>query len=255
MLTRRNSIIAIIVLMLIAVGLFLLRHYKKQDWQLVKQGPVVTAVYGLGTVQSDQVFNLKTGVAKYIKKMYVNEGDKVVEGEKLLQYNDDQIIRSPFSGIVTYRPTFTNEIPSPNTTILTITNLEKRYFLVSMDQDSLLNVKLGQKAVINFAALPKQKFDGEVKSIYSDGNNFYVRVDVKSLPQTVLRGMTADVAIITHSAKDSIQIPLAALKKDTVTYELDGIKKTVVVQIGAQAKGWGQVLSNNIPANAKVLIN
>ncbi|MEM1243643.1 MAG: HlyD family efflux transporter periplasmic adaptor subunit [Pseudomonadota bacterium] len=239
---------------IIVAAYFIYQHKTVQHWQKLRVGNMVQAIYGLGTVHSDQVYNLSVGVTNFVKTIFVETGDYVNKGEKLVQYNDGHYVLAPFSGTITSRPFFSNQVANPQATILTLTNLKRRYLLVNMDQDSLLNIGKSKQAIISFEAMPKQKFYGKIESIYSHEGNFFIRITAPDLPEKILPGMTADVAIITKTHADTLQVPVQSVKQGKITYKVADQIKTVAVKIGSVTDGWGQLLSDNIPKNAEVLL-
>src|SRR5690606_36202808 len=99
----------------------------------------------------------------------------------------------------------------PNSEILTITNLNDRYMVVSMEQQGALRVRRGQYARLSFDSIREKTFQGIVESIYSQGNDFLARINLENLPYNILPGMTADVAIAIKEHKDVLLVPIAAL--------------------------------------------
>ena len=253
---KRNKLFIIIVAIILIIGglVYALHQNKTPTWQAVKHAPVVSAIYGLGTVQANRSFNLVSGVTNYIQKIYVNLGDTVSQGQMLVSYRDGHSVNAPFAGVVTAKMSNVDEIVSPQSNVLTVTDLSDLYILVSLDQDSLLKLHHIEQVKINFEALPNTVFTGKVAAIYSNDNNFYVRIIPQNLPAKILPGMTADVALVTNAVQNSLLVPLAAVQQGKVTYQVGKQITTVNVQIGAQQNGWGQVISNNIPADAQVRV-
>lgn len=248
--------IAFLAVIIILCGIaFSVYKNKKPNWQPVKHASVVSAIYGLGTVEANRSFNLVSGVTNYIQKIYVNLGENVKQGQRLVSYRDGHSVASPFAGVVTAKMSNVDEIVSPQTNVLTVTDLSDLYILVSLDQDSLLKLHQIKQIKINFEALPDTVFTGKVAAIYSHDNNFYVRIIPQDLPAKILPGMTADVALVTNAVHNSLLVPLAAVQQGKVTYQVNKKITTVNVQIGTQENSWGQVTSNNIPANALVRVN
>ncbi len=254
---RLKKVVAIVVVIALIVGaVFLVLHHKEKPiWKSVKQAPVVSAIYGLGTVEANRSFNLASGVTNYIRKFYVDLGESVKKNQVLVSYLDGHSVRSPFDGVVTAKMSNVNEVISPQTNVLTVTDLSDPYLLVSLDQDSLLKLDNVKQVRINFEALPNDVFTGTVTAIYSHDSNFYIRIAPKGLSKKILPGMTADVALVTHNKENSLLIPLSSIKQGKVIYRVGKQVSTVQVQIGAQDNGWGQVVSNNIPDNAQVRVN
>lgn len=254
---KLNKRIWYVIVIIVVVGLafWLFRAKRQPSWQPVKQGKVISAIYGLGTVQASNVFKLTSGLTSYIQRIYVDIGDSVVKGQKLVLYRDGQIIKAPFPGVVTAKTSNVHEIAAPQTSILTVTDLANLYILVSLDQDSLLKLNQIKNVKINFEALPGKVFVGKVASIFSSDNNFYLKIIPQHLPQKILPGMTADVAIVTNSQTKSVLIPLAAVNQGKVTFRTNKTETTVQVQIAKVDDRLGQVLSDNIPANARVRVD
>jgi multidrug efflux pump subunit AcrA (membrane-fusion protein) len=255
-LSKKSTVISFMILIIILAGIALaIHHQTKNKWVAVKQAAIVNAAYGLGTVESQNVFTLTAGITNYIKKIYVNAGDHVSKGSKLLMYHDGQIVTAPFDGVISSKPTYANEITNPQSVLLTLTDLNDRYFLVSMDQDSILRIENAKKAIINFEALPNKKYYGAVESTYSNNANFYVRIKPDYLPPNILPGMTADIAIIVSKSKQSILVPLTAIKLGRVIYRVNNVESSVAVKVGQQQNGWAQIISDNVPVQAEVLVS
>lgn len=50
-----------------------------------QRGDVVEAVYGLGTVKSEENFSAKAAVTSSVDEFFVSEGQDIKKGQKLLQ--------------------------------------------------------------------------------------------------------------------------------------------------------------------------
>jgi len=254
-LSKRSIITTSIVIFTLIIIIAMIRHrHHRRQWVSARTGTVVNAIYGLGTVYSDQVFNLHFGVTKYINTIFVQQGQHVKKGALLMLDENNHRVTAPFSGTITAKPYSSYETATPQANILTLTNMHARYLQVSLDQDSFLQLQNAKQVRINFEALPKQTFDGTIVYRYANDQNFYLRVNITNLPDNVLPGMTADTAIITHLAAHNVQIPIAAIKAGKVTYRLHDQTKTIAVTIGAVDKGWGAITSHNIPATAKIQV-
>ncbi|MGZ3722088.1 MAG: efflux RND transporter periplasmic adaptor subunit [Bdellovibrionales bacterium] len=179
----------------------------------VERGAIVQSVYGIGTVFVNRSFQIKPGVIASIYKLYVREGDQVRKGDKLVQL-DTSMWTAPFAATVTFNPFKVGETVFPQTVIMTLVDLADRYLVVSLEQQGALRVQRGQKVKISFDTMRDKNYDGIVSSVYSNDNNFLARIDVAGLPERILPGMTADVAIEILVKKDVMLVPVAALEAD-----------------------------------------
>jgi multidrug efflux pump subunit AcrA (membrane-fusion protein) len=88
-------------------------------------------------------------------------------------------------------------------------------------------------------------YEGTVQSVYSNENNFLVRIGVTNLPTQLLPGMTADVAISIGEHKGVFVVPTNAIesgktihikRKDSGKLELISIKTGIVDGASAEVQ-------------------
>lgn len=210
-----------------------------------KRGDIVESIYGLGTVTADKTYHLRTGMALSIQKIYVREGDLVQPGDALVNI-EGRTLRSPIEGTATSIAYKDGELVTPQSAILTITNLEHLNLEVSLEQQSILRVKRQQNVYVSFESLRSERYEGVVASVYPRDNQFIVRIELKSWPPGVLPGMTADVAIMVGKKADALLIPLRSIVGGQVTRIRDGKKERVQIKLGVVDGEWAELISNNI---------
>lgn len=255
MATSKKSIIigVIFVFSLLTVFLIYSRFFKKQDLVRPKTGDIVESIYGLGTVSPDSVFRVRAGVSLTVRKLFVKEGDLIRVNDPLVQL-DESVMRSPIDGTVTAVSTKLGELITPQVAIVTVTNLNRLYLEVSLEQQSVLRIKKDQDVVISFESLREEKYQGKVFSIYPRDNQFIVRIELSDWPHGVLPGMTADVAILIGKKTNVLMIPLKSIVSGKVIRYRQGHKETLPVQLGVVDSEWGEVLSNNLTADDELFI-
>jgi membrane fusion protein, macrolide-specific efflux system len=221
----------------------------------LKQGTIKEAVYGIGTVTASQSFQLKSGVTTTIRRLYVKEGDIVKKGAPLVDLEGTSLFTAPFDGTITSVPFKERETVFAQSIVIILTNLKDRYILVSLEQQGALRVKSRQKAVINLDTIREHSFEGDVQSIYSNGIDFYVRIATSQLPDYILPGMTADIAIVIKEKDNVVLIPVAAIGKDGVLVQHDGkgIPKKVQVKIGLVDGAVAEVLEGDIKEGDRIV--
>jgi hypothetical protein len=82
--------------------------------------------------------------------------------------------------------------------------------------------------------------------LYSEEDVFKVRIRVESWPNSILPGMTGDVAIIIRENSDALLIPLRAISDNTVQVKTWYGSKTVPVQMGIIDGDVGEVVSGHL---------
>ena len=255
-LTKSKKIwITILILMIIFISIgtfFVVKPYSVQKKVKPKRGDIVESIYGLGVINSDKIFRVRAGIALAVKNLYVREGDEVKPGSPLVKL-DESIMRSPIEGTVTAVSYKDGELVTPQIAIVTITNLKSLFLEVSLEQQLILRVKKNQSAFISFESLRNEKTEGVISSVYPRDNQFLVRIDLKTWPNGVIPGMTADVAIVVGNKTNALLIPINTIVAGQVTRIRNGNKERVPVHLGIISDGWAEVISDHILEDDELL--
>lgn len=223
---------AIALIALFALGaIFSFRNY---GYEIVhpRKGDITEAVYGLGKVKSDQRFEVIVGVISTVTKRYVNEGDFVKKGSLLIEFDDSAKFRAPFDGTVTFVRAFPGETAIPNTPILRLEDLTKRYIEISLEQQATLRIRPDLPAKVSFESLRGRVLNARVAAVYPREDEFLARISVEDLDPSVLPGMTADVAIEISKIHDAMLVPLKAVQNGMVTVRRGGVWQKIKVDVG-----------------------
>ena len=230
------------------------RSQSKRITAKVVIGPVIDAVYGIGTVTASKTYQLKLGIASSLRNLFVHEGDLVREGAPLVQLEGVALFRAPFQGTITSIPFKQGESVFPQVPILTLTDLRDRYLVVTLEQQAAIRVEKGLLSVATFESLKDQQFKGTVRTIFSNDSLFVVHVDVKGLPDRVLPGMTADIAIQIGKRDQVKLVPIAALNNGKVLKVATGRTIEIPVEVGAIDGALAEVRSNDLSADDLVVV-
>ncbi len=222
-------IVTVVVLSLIFIkNLISARQYSKVPPQI---GELTEAVYSLGKVKSNQKYEVKLGVTSTVQKVYIKEGDSVVQGQSLIELDTKTTFKAPFAGTVTFLNVHEKETVSPQAIILRLENLKDRHIELSLEQEGALRIKSGQLAKISFESLRGEVLTGKVKSIFPKEDDFIANIEVTNLPENILPGMSADVAIEIGKISGTL-IPLKAIRNGFITLEKNGRKEKIKVEVG-----------------------
>lgn len=225
-------LIAFGVLFLIGLSVLMIRpKQKNQKLEPVIKGDVVEAVYGIGTVTANKSYYLKVAVSTAVRELMVKEGDLVKIHQPLIRF-EETVFKAPFAGTITSIQYKVGEIVTPQTTILSLVDMNDRYLTVSLEQLGAIKVRRGQTAMLRFEGLQNKVFESQVESIFSNQGQFIVRVNANSLPEEILPGMTVDVAIEISKKKEVLLGPIAGLKDGALTVVTGRKQKIVPVKIG-----------------------
>ena len=237
-----------LVLLAVAGGFYFWSRHKSANGTKagLKRGPIVEAIYGLGTVTSNREFNFKVGVTSQIRQIFVREGQEIGAGAPLLRLEDSGVQKAPFSGTVISLPFKEGETVYPQAPILTLVDLHDRYIRVSLEQQGAIRVRPGQTARLTFESLRGQKFEGKIESIFPRSDQFVAHITVRDLPKEILPGMTADVAIEVGRKPDALLLPVTALSSGRVIVERGNHPQKIEVKIGIVDGEWAEVLEGDV---------
>jgi macrolide-specific efflux system membrane fusion protein len=218
-----------------------------------RRGPLVEAVYGVGTVTARRVYQIKTSVPGIVRKQPVKEGQNVNAGDLLLTVDEGAKFTAPFAGTITSTAAKEGELINPQMPILTLMNLNDLYLEVSLEQQSALRIRKGQRAVSTFESLRNERFTGRVDAVFPREGQFIVRIELEQFPPGVLPGMTSDVAIEVANRQDVLMVPISSVKSGAVQVMRGRRRVRVPVKVGAVDAQWAEVLEGNLQAGEAVI--
>lgn len=252
-LNRRNAAVAAgTVLVVIAVLLF--RSCSSNRVSRPKVGPVVEAVYALGTVKSDRWYNVRFGMNAIVQRIFVIEGRDVAAGAPLVMTDSGAVFSAPFAGTVTLVPFREGEMAPAGQPVLSMASQKEMYVRVSLDQESIVRVRKGQQAELSFENIREEKVRGAVESVYPSGNEFIVRIAVGSFPAGVLPEMTCDAAIMIRREEKALMIPAASITNGRVTVVRKGSRSTFQAKTRAVDEEWAEVLDGSVHIDDTIIM-
>ena len=238
-----------------AIGFFL--QSKRQNSSLVgtvKKGSIIEAVYAIGTVTANRSYTLKVAIASNVNQVYVREGDFVSKGQNLIQLADTPVFRSPFDGTVTSVNYKIGETVAPQSQIVSVVDMKDRYLIANLEQQGAIKVTKGQNVRLSFEALRDKTFYGKTEVIYVKDGQFTVRISGNNLPESILPGMTVDVAIEISKKESALLAPTSGLTKGNFTKIVGKSQIIVPVKVGLMDGERVEILEGDLQENDQVLL-
>ena len=153
---------------------------------------------------------------------------------------EDATVHAPISGTVISRPATPGTIitsatsASGGTTLMTLADLGRVRFRVTIDEVEMANVRVGESAVVTVDAFPDHPFDGivdkiEPQAVVTQGVTFFpVLVSVSNKEGLLMPGMNGEVAIKAADLTNVIQVPIDAIRP---TNELAAVARMFKISI------------------------
>src|SRR6266542_3958040 len=143
-------------------------------------------------------------------------------------------VSAPIAGVITYLPVKEGEVTiigtmnNPGTQLLTVSDMSEVEAVMMVDETSVPEVKVGQKANLTVDAYPGQKFKGIVTEVGSspiakndpdllsltqgsEAINFKVKIRVVNPPDTIRPGFSVTADVLTGRKEGATAIPIQAL--------------------------------------------
>lgn len=177
---------------------------------------------------------------------------------EIAQYNLNQAkLYAPFSGTILKMPLKVGEyFAGPQSTnSIQIGNLSSFKVETEINELDILEIKPGQKALVEFDANPGTKYEGEVIRINpapqfnSTGVvNYLVEISLNPELENIYHGLSANVEVITEEKVEVLQLPFVAIqRKEDGQYvkikDKDGIITEKKVETGLQSINNVEIIS------------
>ena len=175
----------------------------------------------------------------------------------LLAYSE---VRSPIDGVVTDRPTYEGETPTPGTPLMTLMDASSVIARTHIPQDQAVQLKSGDAATVRAPGDIEVAGKVTLVSPALDPNSTTVEVWIEAPnPDGRLRpGTTVTVEMLARTVDDAIVIPASALLKTpeggtSVMIVRDGHAQQVAVETGIREKDRVQI-SNGLAGGETVIV-
>lgn len=256
MIKKAKFYIIMMVIILVALVIYFTRIYlQNKNFSRIKPhvGTITEAIYGLGKVRSNHRFEVKLGILSTIKKIYVHEGDFIEKKQRLVDLDSGVTIFSPISGTVTLVAADEGETVLPQIPFIRVEDLQDRYLELSLEQDGILRIRKGQNALVSFEALRGEVLSGTVVALYPKDDEFIAHIEINSLRENILPGMTADVSVEVGKIH-GLLIPIKAVKNGFVSLRRNNRIEKVKIEIGLSDNLSVEVKDDSIKESDEVLV-
>lgn len=162
----------------------------------------------------------KATTASALSDMVSSRADLDLARQKL----EDATVLATINGTVISRPATTGTIitsatsANGGTTLMTLADLGRVRFRVTIDEVEMANVRVGEPAAVSVDAFPDRQFDGivekiEPQAVVTQGVTFFpVLVTVNNKEGLLMPGMNGEVTIRAADLSNVVQVPIDAIR-------------------------------------------
>ena len=171
------------------------------------------------------------------------------------------VLRAPFSGVITYYDVAEGEVVATTDRLLTITDISTVWVLADVYEQDLAYVSEGKTVTIKVASYPDESFRGRITYISDviepSTRTAKVRCVVANPGRRLKLEMFATVNIPTGRERNVLAVPASAIQlidgKPVVFVQVSPAEfRKQEIETGAEADGWIEVLSGLRPGDRVV---
>lgn len=165
----------------------------------------------------------------------------------------DTIIRAPFSGFVSDRPTAVGEFVTSASVIVTLLRTNPMKIQIQVAEADVPSVTIGRSVSLQVDAYRDRRFAGVVTainpSIDSTSRAATVEASIDNSDNSLRSGMFATARIIKEGGGPGVFVPKSAIYNDQPTQSyrafviVEGIARLRVIQLGLEEGEFQQILS------------
>lgn len=178
---------------------------------------------------------------------------------------DNAQLLAPFAGTITQVDVNTGDLVSTGDVAFRIDDLASIYVDLQISEVDLASLEPGQKATLEFDAIPDKVYSGEVTSVGMVGTNsqgvvnYPVTARITNVDEDIRPGLTALVNIVVDQVDDALLVPNRAIRttggQSSVTILFEGQQIVVPVTVGLVGDSMSEVVSEQLREGDAVVIN
>lgn len=262
-------LIFIIIISAIVYYCFFNKTEDKEDETIisestVEQMTILNTMSNSSSVTSALIENIELHATYYYEEMYFKENEYVEEGENILKYTNGTYLTAPYNCVITEISIPEKGEKCTNSHYITVQSTEILTMSLTVGEDELDTVYIGQEAQISVDVVKEKIYTGYVTNVSniatysSNGSKFTVTVEFENDGQISI-GMSATCNVVLEKAENAIAVPVEAIytenrQKYVIVKNEDGTTENIIVETGISNDAYTEITSNNLSIGQIVLI-
>ena len=202
---------------------------------------------------------------------YVDQSEEIRAAQAKVQSLQNKVNQAkiivPSSGTITAIYAVPGEYVEQGEVAVQVDNLDNLIVEVSINEEDINKVEVGQTVILTFDAIAKKEYTGFVLSVDEDGTEnangvveYNAEIKMEDADEDVKPGFTAVVSIVVDSVEDGLLVANDAIivQEDGTTMLAvigdDGAVEMIPVEVGAESDAYTQVTSDEIADGLEVSI-
>lgn len=180
---------------------------------------IMNTISKTGEIKSNTEENLNLHTSYYLSEVYVQENEYIAKGENILKYTNGTYLTAPYNLVVTSLNLPDVGLIFTSKHSISVKGTDTLQTTLTVDEDDLDIVYVGQEAQITISALNNKVYTGYVTNISttasysSNGSKFTVTVEFENDGE-ILIGMTGKTEVILEKAENVVAVPIEAVETE-----------------------------------------
>ncbi len=259
--TVRKLFVTAVVLCILGIAGFVTVRKLQADYRIIYDpytaatGSITNSLNYSGTMQlvSNKMYTSPSDAK--VREIYVTEGSRVEQGDKLMRLSDGTTLSAEFDGTVNRILAEKGDEVKNNSNLIQLVDFDHMQVSFRIGESNVRDVAAGQAVLINVASV-SAAFEANIKSIdYSSysGNNvaYYTAVaDVDtSAVDYIYPGMQATITMVKEEAKDAVILKMDAIStaQDNTAFvyvqDEDGNMREQAITVGISNGNFAEIRS------------
>jgi membrane fusion protein, heavy metal efflux system len=240
----------------------------------VEESDFEEIVFALGRIEAipSKIAAVSSRIPGRVIELKAIPGDQVQAGQEVARIESRQpgdpppsiVLKAPIAGLITKVEARLGDPLEPEKSLMEITDLGEVYAVARVPEHQAGNMKLGTVAHIKVAALPNEKFDGELLRFGTSADRQSGTIDaIFRLPNTsgLLRAdMRAEFSIVLSKRLGVVSVPRGAIQGEAANrfvyvedFDLKNAFVKTQVEVGKINDRFVEILSGLLPGDKVVI--
>ena len=255
-----RKILAMLLILVLLAGAGLYAYFSlKQEYTVTytsytaSTGSISNALSFSGSLNLIDNMTYTAGANSTVRTLYVQAGDVVQEGDKLLRLSNGETVKATFDGRVNSVKVAEGDEVTAGASLVQVADFDHMKVSIRVDEYDITDVSVGQHCTVTATATEKtfQSTIADIDYISASTGNvaYYTATAYVDVPDGVYPGMQATISIPQSEAQNVVVLKLEAISFDetnqayVLMQKADGTMEKVSITTGVSNGNYVEITS------------
>jgi HlyD family secretion protein len=184
---------------------------------IVEKQTIKKTLTSSGEITSASTEKLSLSTTYYFDSLYVEEGDIVKSGEKILKYTNGKYLTAPYDLVITSISVPSSKKVATSSNYIEVEDMSNLIVKLNISESEISNISLDQEVEITLTADSSKTYTGKISKISaigsysSSGSTFPVEISIEN-DGDIKIGNSVSCTINIEELEDVIAVPIDAVQ-------------------------------------------